>query len=191
MPIVCPLANASIYYWVDSTPDPRRYCPTQYDRGFVYPPNAISGNKPVTIGHQYSIVSFLPEKTQTPCPPWAVPLSCQRINTNEKSAVVGMKQINQCIQSQAAFKDTLCVTVADSLYSQLSCIKLASQNTNQVHISRVRSNRVLYLPAKEDTAVKRGRKKCYGKPFKLSDESTWKPIDEEETLTVMNKKGKE
>jgi hypothetical protein len=35
---------------VDCTPNPRRYAPTQKDCGFVYAPNMISGNKPVTIG---------------------------------------------------------------------------------------------------------------------------------------------
>ena len=40
-----------------------RLSKTLEDRGVVYSPNPVPGNKPITLGHQYSIMGFLPEKT--------------------------------------------------------------------------------------------------------------------------------
>ena len=38
-------------------------CPdTLADRTYVYQPNSLAGNKPVTIGHQYATIACLPEK---------------------------------------------------------------------------------------------------------------------------------
>lgn len=36
------------------TSNPRPFADTLPDRGFVYQPNTITGNKPIVIGHQYS-----------------------------------------------------------------------------------------------------------------------------------------
>ena len=44
----------------DVTSSPRPYAETLPDRGFVYQPNTIKGNKPIAIGHQYSFVALLP-----------------------------------------------------------------------------------------------------------------------------------
>jgi len=52
----------------------RRFARTLADRTFVHQPNAIKGNKPVTIGHDYSVLSYLPEKATAQSPPWIVPL---------------------------------------------------------------------------------------------------------------------
>ena len=190
----CTQTESRGYYLfgVDCTPNPRRYAPTQKDRGFVYAPNTISGNKPVTIGHQYSLVTFLPEKENKDAPPWVVPLSCARVATAEKGTYVGMKQISECINAQDAFKNSLCISVADSAYSNAESILEASKNHNQVHISRLRSNRVLYYPAAEEdkNTVKLGRKKCYGNPFRLKDSETQQEPDETLAFEATSKKGK-
>ena len=118
----------------------------QEDRGFVYAPNTLSGNKPVTIGHQYSIVAYLPEKNDEGTPPWILPLACHRVTTDEKGPLIGMKQISQCIQSNEKFKDKLCVAASDSAYSTPECLVETSKNPNLIQISRVRSNRVFHYP---------------------------------------------
>ncbi len=54
---------------VDVTSQPRQYAHTLEGRGFLYQPNLIWGNKPITIGHQYSTVALLPkEDSQSPVP---------------------------------------------------------------------------------------------------------------------------
>src|SRR5262245_43559114 len=66
-------------FTVDCTPGPRVFSPTLEDRSFVYAPNTVCGNKPVTIGHKYSIVAYLPEKLIPNTPPWLLPLACTRV----------------------------------------------------------------------------------------------------------------
>lgn len=185
------LINRDYYLFaVDCTPNPRRYAPTQQDRGFVYAPSTISGNKPVTIGHQYSIVAYLPEKISKNTPPWILPLACHRVTTNEKGPLIGMQQISQCIQSQDKFKSKLCVIVSDTAYSNPECLNETFKNLNQIQISRVRGNRVFYYPEKIENAKKIGRKKQFGKKFKLKDKTTWKKPNEIISFETRTKKGR-
>ncbi len=44
----------------DTTPHPRPYAKTLPERGYIYQPNTIKGNKPINVGHCYSILSILP-----------------------------------------------------------------------------------------------------------------------------------
>lgn len=177
---------------VDCTPNPRKHAPTQKDRSFVYAPSVISGNKPITIGHQYSVVTFMPEKETDNAAPWVVPLSCHRVATSEKGTAVGMKQLSDCINAQTEFKDKLCVSVGDSAYSNPESIFEANKNENQVHISRLRSNRVLHYPVKKEnnSDKKRGRKKCYGDAFRLNDAKKHNDADEFIEFEIVSKKGK-
>ena len=41
---------------IDHTPKPRPYAEKTADRGFVHQPTPVKGNKPITIGHDYSII---------------------------------------------------------------------------------------------------------------------------------------
>ena len=67
----------------------------------------------------------------------------------------------------------------------------ASKNSNQVHISRLRSNRVLYYPAPQKNVVKKGRKKRFGYPFRLNDSATQQAANEKITFEIISKKGKQ
>lgn len=84
---------------VDCTPGPRVFSPTLEDRSYVYAPNTVCGNKPVTIGHKYSIAAYLPEKPTANLPPWLIPLACSRID---------------CMV--AAYYDCLCAIVPVALH---------------------------------------------------------------------------
>ena len=51
-------------YWlfgVDVTPVARRHAVTLKDRESVYQPTVITGQKPITLGHNYSLMSAIPE----------------------------------------------------------------------------------------------------------------------------------
>jgi hypothetical protein len=67
----CPVLDKRAYYifGVDCTPNPRLFSPTLSDRGFVHSPNPVPGNKPITLGHQYSIAAYFPEKLSEKTPP--------------------------------------------------------------------------------------------------------------------------
>lgn len=187
---VPPVQQNFYLFGVDCTPNPRRYAPTQQDRGFVYAPTTISGNKPVTIGHQYSIAAYLPEKIGKNAPPWILPLACHRVTTDEKGPLIGMQQITRCLESQEKFKNKICVVAADSAYSSPECLVESAKNPNQVQISRVRSNRIFYYQANEENTIKIGRKKQFGNQFKLKDETTWCNPSEKIEFITTTKKGK-
>jgi hypothetical protein len=108
-------------FWLlgtDVVPVARPFAQTLEDRSFVYQPNPVGSNKPVTIGHQYSVVAYLPEKGPPDNPPWVVPLSVQRIQSRAKARVVGAEQLQTLLQDETQpFQAVLCVHVADSAYS--------------------------------------------------------------------------
>jgi len=60
-------------FGTDTTPHPRPYARTLPERGYIYQPNTIKGNKPINVGHCYSILSILPEKETDSHAAWAVP----------------------------------------------------------------------------------------------------------------------
>ncbi len=73
-------------YWlfgVDGTPQRRRFAYTLSDRSYVYYPNPVSSNKPITIGHEYSTVALLPESDPQMAKSWVVPLSTRRAGTDD------------------------------------------------------------------------------------------------------------
>ena len=49
---------------IDTTPYPRPYSATLADKTFIHYPNPIKGNKPISIGHTYSVVSALPDRSK-------------------------------------------------------------------------------------------------------------------------------
>ncbi|MBX3708735.1 MAG: hypothetical protein KIT56_05790 [Gammaproteobacteria bacterium] len=174
---------------LDCTSNPRIFAKTLPDWGIVHAPNPIYNNLPITIGHQYSMAVYLPEKLSGDTPPWVVPLSCERVSTEQKSTLVGMEQISHCI-SQAVFKGTLCVSVGDCAYSDSSCISQANINPEQVHVSRAKNNRVFYNAIPEKKRKSRGQLKRYGTKFRLNAKRL-RMADESTELKITSKKGKE
>ena len=153
---------------VDCSANPRIYAETIEERGFVHTPNHIPGQKPVTVGHQYSTVTFLPEDQEDRNQHWIVPLSVRRVCLSEKGHEVGMEQVKEII-SGPAFRDQLCVSVADSAYKSPVCTQLIENTDNWVHVVRLASNRTLFnLPAPPPEKRKRGRPRSYGEPFRLN-----------------------
>lgn len=189
---ICPVLEKRSYhlFTTDCTPNPRIFSPTLSDRSPVHAPNPVLGNKPITIGHQYNVAVYLPEKKATDSPPWVIPLSCERVGTTEKSILLGMKQIQRCINSKSDFKDELCVSVADCAYSTPECIVETRKNSNWVHISRLRNNRNLYYPAlQKETRKRRGRPKRYGSMIQLKKSGTWGNQTGYIEFEEINKKG--
>ncbi len=176
---------------VDCTSNERLFSPTLLDRSPVYTARpTVPSNKPMTIGHQYSLVAYLPEKPSKQTPPWVIPLSSERVGTEKKSTQVGMEQITVLIRGDKKFKNTLCVSVADSAYSSAQCLNEARKNDHQVHISRVRNNRNLPRAIIGKKKGKRGRPKQYGTSFKLPDKRTWGAPTETIEFETMSQKGK-
>ncbi len=189
-----PTSRQFYLFGVDVTPCPRPYSATLADKTYIYQPNAIKGNKPINIGHAYSVVAALPERGETGNAPWSIPLSGQRVPSGEKDISVAQTQMKTILNhSSVPWKGKLSVLVADSLYSQRGFLGEQVKEDNLVIITRVRSNRVFYrqfIP--EDTRLKSsGHPRWYGDKFDLKDETTWGEPDEVIHSTFTTKKGRE
>jgi len=137
-------------FWLlgmDVTPQPRQFAHTLADRGMVYQPNPIKGNKPVTIGHEYSTVVLLPEAEAGITSSWVVPLMTGRVPTNEDKELVGNAQIDALLRdAKLPFGQSLCVEVGDTSYSKPACLHANRHHPQLVTIARARGTRVFYQP---------------------------------------------
>lgn len=185
-----PLENRAYHLFsLDGTSQERRFARTLADRSMVHRPNTIAGNKPITLGHRYSVVGYVPESPSTSHSSWIVPLSCERVTTEQKETSLGMEQLDYCTK-QSVFKDKLCVSVGDCAYSNLNCLSQVNHHPNQVHISRARNNRLFYDPPREKRQRRPGRPRQYGKKFQLNAKRLRRP-DETTTFNITTQRGKE
>jgi hypothetical protein len=184
-------------FWLfgtDVVPIPRPFARTLADRTFVHQPNTLRGNKPVTIGHDYSHLVFFPEKTKAGDPPWAVPMIVRRVRSDEKATGVGAEQIGTLMKDEMLpFHDGLCVHVADSVYGAVTYLGPVAVKgyENLVNVVRSRSNRVFYRqPPLVEGKSGPGHPTWYGERFDLKDPSTWGEPDAVEETTLTNRKGR-
>lgn len=180
-------------YWLlgtDTTSAPRPFARTLEDRGYVYQPNTLRGNKPVTIGHRYSALAHLPEKAAGD-PSWVVPLHMRRVATSEAEDQVGLEQLAQVMVDETLpWHGALCVHVGDTRYSTPVYLAGAGTHVHLVTISRLRRNRTLYRqPPPLTGSARRGHPTWYGEPFKLKDPQTWHEPDEVVRFTVTSRRG--
>jgi hypothetical protein len=169
-------------YWLlgtDATPAPRQFARTVADRGYVYYPNAVADNKPVTIGHQYVVSVHMPER-EAEEPPWAVPLIARRVSSQEKEAEVGAALLTMWMDDETLpWHGDLCVHVGDSRYSTPEYLSVSGAYENLVTVSRFRSNRTVHRQPKPEvcnTGV--GHPTWFGEAFRLLDPTTWHEADE-------------
>lgn len=166
-----PEERAFQLWGLDVTPMPRPYARTLEDRSFIYQPNSIKGNKPINIGHPYSILSVLPEKAQPNSAPWSIPLSGLRVKSNQTGLTVGSEQINLLLNHPSfSQKEQLNVLVVDSAYGALPFVTQQVKHKNWVSIVRVRGNRVFYrCPPRCNSSQGKGHPRWYGDRFDLKD----------------------
>jgi hypothetical protein len=163
------------------------------DRGDVYQPNPIRGNKPVTVGHAFSDVFLLPERSPEEYEHWALPLSDKRVKTKADKKQVASQQIGRLLNNRGLpFYQQFCALVGDSDYSTPAFLAAICSQKKLAGILRVRSNRVFYCQPKiPHSAAGRGRPLIYGKAFKLKDGRTWPKPDVGLSLLKTNRRGQE
>jgi hypothetical protein len=182
-------------YWLfgtDATSAPRQFARTLEDRGYVYQPNPIKGNKPVTIGHQYAVIAHLPEKAGQGEPPWIVPLVVRRVSSEEQEATVGVDLLELLMSDETLpWHDELSVHVGDTRYSTPNYLAGAAKHKNLATIARLRSNRTLYRqPPPVEGKRKPGHPKWYGQRFALGEEETWHTPDEQVAFPYTSRRGR-
>ena len=174
----------------DVTSAPRPFAETLRDRGFVYQPNTLKGNKPIAIGHQYSFWAWLPETTLPKSGNWVVPLSLQRVSSQANKEQVGAKQLDELLANKdLPFGEAFCVEVADSAYSKPAYLSANREYANLVTIARARGTRVFYRqPAPEEQPAEKGHPTWYGNPFHLKEPETWDTPDQTVETTFVSHK---
>lgn len=178
---------------LDCTSNTREYANTLEDRGIVYKPNPTPSNKPIAVGHQYSVLGFLPEQTQLKQNiPWMLPLDTDRVPTDSNGLLIGLEQINAIMPN---FGKDLVVTLGDTAYSAPHFIAGIAKYDNQILIARLRSNRVIQHPPKEKPEKvtkrrQRGHELWYGDAFDFKDDSTWGQPSESFSESFQTRKGK-
>jgi len=177
---------------LDCTPQPRPYAPTLQDKHITHMPNPTPGNKPICVGHQYSVVAVAPSESLLREKHWIAPASVKRVLSGEKGNELGIKQLNECID-EINQGNTLNLSVADSLYGTPKCREFVVENENLVHMFRLRNDRNVFLKPKEldeEEKLKKGRKQEYGAKMTLSKLATHIECNESLQLTVTTPRGK-
>ena len=167
-------------FGIDTTPNPRQFAPTLTDKKVVYQPNSIQGNKPINVGHSYSWLCYLPEKEPNFNAAWTIPLSVERVKSDDKDVNVANQQLKKILENSQHFANKLSLIVVDSLYSQRNFIGEQVKNKDRVVVTRVRSNRVFYRPfyLPEPSVSQSGHPRWYGDKFDLKDSDSWSSPDE-------------
>ena len=129
---------------IDCTPNPRPYADKLADRYITHAPNPAPGNKPICVGHQYSVLVASPNDRVEKNKHWVVPLSTRKVPSEQKGNELGMQQINDCIDD-LDINEELSISVADTLYGTDKCREIATSKENLVHIFRLRNNRNVFL----------------------------------------------
>lgn len=177
---------------VDVTAQPRPFADTLDDRGYVYHPNAVAGNKPVTIGHQYSTVVLLSEKELGVIDSWVVPLVTSRVPTDADKELVGADQMQALLDDESLpWYDELSVEVGDTSYSKPAYLHANRHYANLVTVARARSNRTFYRQfVYADGQYPAHRPQWYGQAFKLPDPTTWDEPKLATRFTETSRRGK-
>ena len=167
----CPPPNIRGFslFATDCTAKPRIYSSTVADRTIVHAPNHAPGQKPITVGHEYSLVVFLPEDRADREAHWTCPISMRRVQSHETGPQVGLEQI-QSLVAMTVFQWELCVVVADAAYSTRNWVVNVASIPNLIQIARLRSNRILHQqPVCCVDDIHRGRPVSYGNKFHLGN----------------------
>jgi len=171
---------------IDCTANPRIYATKVDDRSIVHAPNHVPGQKPITVGHEYSVLVHLPNQVEDKELHWVVPLSVRRVESAQSGPQVGLLQLEE-ISNQTVFKNHFCVSVADAAYSTRGWVIGVSKWPHVVSIARMRGNRKLYRMPHSGNKVKRGRPQIYGNELLLQDPSQ---PDLEEITSMVTRKGR-
>ena len=154
----------------DHTPWPRPEAKTLRDRTYNHSHHS-TGNKPVTLGQGYSTLAWIPEQQGS----WALPLRHELMTSFESPLTKGTFQLRLVCRSLKVRP----ITLWDSEYGNATFVKLTADIPAD-KLMRLRPNRCLYTPPPPYSGF--GRPRVHGDKFKLSDENTFSPPDDEKII---------
>jgi hypothetical protein len=145
----------------DHTAWPRLYAETLEDRTYEHEGKTLGG-KPITVGHGYSTLAWIPEESGS----WALPLCHERITSYETPLTRAAFQLKQVCRHLKVRP----LTVWDSEYGCASFVRMTA-SIEADKIMRSRPNRCLWMSPPLPSG-KKGRPRKHGEKFKLSDPTT-------------------
>lgn len=190
-----PVMRNFLLFAIDTTGGPRPFADTLMDRGIHYHPNPAPGNRPITVGHSFSVVAALPEKNEKSSPPWVMPLLIRRVPTDKKAIDIGAEQVAEILQDQSLpFAGALTALTADSTYSAREFLGSVVKHPNLVPIVRGRGNRTFFRSSPTplcDSSKDKGHPVWYGAPFNMKAASTWGESDTSEIVPFTFRNGRD
>ena len=168
---------------VDCTSEKRQFSVKLPDRKFVHDSNPTPGNKPIAIGHEYSVLAQITGDKH-----WVIPLDAKRVTSAEKGNEVGVQQLLDYTADETKCSGVL--GIGDSLYGSQKCRQLATEADEKLaYLFRLKRNRTLYEQVENSVQLMKGRKRCYGDTFHLSKDGR-RPADHSLNTTMTTAKGK-
>jgi DDE superfamily endonuclease len=174
----CCTAVVPLLYRCCTAVVPLLYAKTLQERTYEHQHQVISGGKPITLGHGYSTITWVPQ-AQLPC---VLPLLHKRITSLDTpigKAATQLRQVYAQISGKVLF-------LGDGEYGSTPFLKKTSDIPCNKPI-RLRPNRVLYhVPGAYQG---KGRPKKHGEKFSLKDRDTW-TVAQEDISTQDDKLGR-
>jgi hypothetical protein len=147
----------------DHTAWPRLTAPTLRDRTFEHQPNPVPGAKPVTVGHGFSTLAWIPDEKGS----WSLPLLHERIASSENRFRTMARQLKEVCPKLSEDRP---IVLLDAEYGCSPFVEeIAGLSAD--FIIRLRPN--LCLRKAPGRRRKKGRPAVHGKPFRLRDPRTW------------------
>lgn len=154
----------------DHTAWSRLYAKTLQERTYEHQPQVLSGVKPITLGHGYSTITWIPQEQGS----WALPLLHERITSLDTPIGKAATQLRQ-VCAQISVK---VLFLGDGEYGSAPFLKqTADIECNK--LIRLRPNRVLYHAP--EAYQGKGRPRKHGEKFSLKDPDTWTVAPEDIT----------
>lgn len=164
-----PAPDGRLLLAIDHTAWPRLWAETLKERSYQHQPSPIPGHSPVTIGHGYSTVAIIPERSGS----WALPLLHERF-ADQKPVQKGAAQLKEVCPHLAERPLAL-------LDAEYGCgdFLLTTKDVAADKLFRLRNNTVLEGPTRPYKG--HGPHPIHGIPFRFKDPSTWG--EPEQTIT--------
>lgn len=174
-------------FGLDETPNERVSARCLSDRQNIHRSTPVVAQRPVSEGHNYSVLAAFPEAAAADWSQWALPLSVERVSSVSNAIEVAHNQIAQLMSYPQSTNWPLKVLTVDSRYPTPAFLYGLRDYRDLVVIARVRRNRNFYC--QPDPVSGPTRPRWYGPRFQLNDTTTWPPPAQQETLTCPQPNG--
>ncbi|MEM6435183.1 MAG: transposase [Cyanobacteria bacterium P01_D01_bin.115] len=168
-------------FGLDEPPNERLFARCLSDRQNVHRSTPVAAQRPVSEGHNYSVLAAFPETAADDWPRWALPLSVERVSSLSNAVEVAHTQIAQLLSYPHSATWPLKVLTVDRRYPTPAFLYGLRDYDDLVVIARVRRNRNFYCQPDPDRSLTRPR--WYSPRFQLNDPANWPPPAQQETLT--------